>query len=131
MSSIRSTVMISLAIVTLAGCSSGGDGPSGPAAGGASSTRPPGSPTGTQTASVNNYESCKKYVESVNGLPCMKGAAAKLDAEQSCGGWKQQTTCDASKYFDCVRDAYKCKDVAGTSVPDATGVQSCAQPACK
>jgi hypothetical protein len=111
MSIIRSFALVSVSVALLA-CSS------------------EASNTGTQAASVNNYEGCKKYIKAVNDLECMKGAAA-LNEEQQCQAYKNATTCDFATYFDCLGKGYVCKDMNGVKVVDATETQKCSVPTCK
>ncbi|GAC1352596.1 MAG: hypothetical protein NVS3B20_18790 [Polyangiales bacterium] len=81
-------------------------------------------------ASIDNYAGCTSYVNKVNGLPC--ASTVKLNADSTCAGFKQVTTCSLSKYFDCVAGAYQCKDIGGTSVIDASGLPACGgPPACQ
>lgn len=72
----------------------------------------------------DNRASCEAYVEQINSLECFSGSAM-LNPQTTCSGY-DSTTCDISGYFDCLTDNTECMTVGGVSVPDTSGIASCA-----
>ena len=69
-----------------------------------------------------NQAACKSYVETQNGLDCMK--SVQQDADQTCPAMLDQSPVDMTEYYKCLEDNAKCNG----DIPDLGGQASCTMP---
>ncbi len=82
---------------------------------------------------TDNVAACKAAATKIGELKCGTTDMTVYEKalKDTCDNYGS-TTCDISDFWDCYGSCYKCKDMSGTKVIDATACTDCANKAtCK
>jgi uncharacterized lipoprotein NlpE involved in copper resistance len=73
---------------------------------------------------ADNVAACKYYVQTYNGLDCLKSAGIQLNADDVCPSGLNMSPLDMRDYYKCMADNSKCNG----NIPDMSGVSGCSLP---